>query len=313
MTVPFPDGRRFAFTVFDDTDGATLANVKPVYDLLYDLGFRTTKSTWVYPPRGSGRGACLQDEDYLTWLLELQSRGFELGLHNVGDGRFSREEILRGFEVFREKLGRYPACHTNHMDNDDNIYWFKDRFEWPVNHLYNAFYRLANRCYPISAGSDPASERYWGDTAKAHLQYIRNLTFNGINTLRSDPRMPYRVRRKSACSNLWFSSSDGHAVPEMNELMKPEHVDVLEAEGGACIAYTHFAFGFVGADGRLDPVFRRQMEYLAKKPGWYVPVTPLLDHLAAGHTTEDPGYAYRLGRNLLWLKDRFRKRVHHGR
>ena len=39
----FPHGKRFAFTIVDDTDVATVANVKPLYDLLHELGFRTTK------------------------------------------------------------------------------------------------------------------------------------------------------------------------------------------------------------------------------------------------------------------------------
>ena len=46
-TTMLPDGKRFAFTVFDDTDSATLENVRGVYALLAELGFRTTKSCWV--------------------------------------------------------------------------------------------------------------------------------------------------------------------------------------------------------------------------------------------------------------------------
>ena len=45
--IAWPDDRRFAFTIFDDTDNATLANIVPVYDLLAELGFRTTKSVWL--------------------------------------------------------------------------------------------------------------------------------------------------------------------------------------------------------------------------------------------------------------------------
>lgn len=38
--LPFPDGKRFVFTIIDDTDVATLSNVKPVYDLLHECGLR---------------------------------------------------------------------------------------------------------------------------------------------------------------------------------------------------------------------------------------------------------------------------------
>jgi len=43
---------------------------------------------------------------------------------------------------------------------------------------------------------------------------------------------------------------------------------------------THFGRGFY-EDGRLDPRFRRAMERLSKRPGWFVPVTPLLDYIQA--------------------------------
>jgi len=54
----------------------------------------------------------------------------------------------------------------------------------------------------------------------------------------------------------------------------------LEAEGGACIMYTHFGRGFY-EDGRLLPRFRALMERLAGRAGWFVPVTTLLDYIQA--------------------------------
>ena len=54
--------------------------------------------------------------------------------------------------------------------------------------------------------------------------------------------------------------------------------DRLEEEGGACIMYTHFGNGFY-QDGLLDNNFRRLMERLSQKNGWFVPVSTLLDYL----------------------------------
>lgn len=299
-TLSFPDNKRFAFTIFDDTDYSTLQNVKSVYDLLNDLGFKTTKSIWVYPPRGSFSGSCLQDPDYLSWIRELQADGFEIGLHNVGDGAFSRKEIHEGLEIYNALLGHYPTCHTNHAGNPDNIYWFKERFEWPINELYGLFWLIHSKSHS-SNGSNPASEYFWGDIAKQYLRYIRNLTFSGINTHQFDPKMPYRIQRNEAYSNLWFSSSDGASCTKMNQLLHSDNVDALEQQGGVSIVYTHFADGFVDAKGCLDTVFKRQMEYLAGKDGWFVPVTTLLDHIAINRSTDDPGYLYRFSLNLRWL------------
>jgi hypothetical protein len=49
----FPNNKKFAFTILDDTDLSTAENVGPVYRLLAELGMRTTKSVW---PLASVRG-----------------------------------------------------------------------------------------------------------------------------------------------------------------------------------------------------------------------------------------------------------------
>ena len=126
--------------------------------------------------------------------------------------------------------------------------------------------------------------------------------------------MPYRVKSKEAFSNLWFSSSDGQRIEEMRDLLSKANVDALEASGGACIVYTHFASGFVDAAGKVDPTFEQEIAYLASRGGWFVPVSTLLDYLAITHgSTADPGYRYRLARNIRWAIDRVRKRRRYGR
>ena len=66
--VQFPEGKRFAFTILDDTDGATLESVKPVYEFLADQGLRITKTVWVLPGTEqkleANRGESLADRDY---------------------------------------------------------------------------------------------------------------------------------------------------------------------------------------------------------------------------------------------------------
>jgi hypothetical protein len=83
LQAPWPDGKDFAFTVFDDTDGATVATVRDVYAFLRDCGLRTTKSVW--PMRGphtpvNGGDICAEPE-YRAWVVKLQSLGFEIGSH----------------------------------------------------------------------------------------------------------------------------------------------------------------------------------------------------------------------------------------
>ena len=85
MRYDIPGGKRFGFTILDDTDVATVANVGPVYDLLHHLGMRTTKTVWpVGAPEGSpnfSSSETLEDEDYRDFVLELERRGFEVTWH----------------------------------------------------------------------------------------------------------------------------------------------------------------------------------------------------------------------------------------
>ena len=86
----------FNFTIIDDTDDATLENIKPVYDFLYEKKIFITKTVWVYPPRDKhSKGDSLQRPEYLKYIKELSDKGFEIALHNVGSGDYTRDEIRR--------------------------------------------------------------------------------------------------------------------------------------------------------------------------------------------------------------------------
>lgn len=315
--VQFPGGRRFAFSVFDDADNGTVENLSPIYEMLNECRVLTTRSVWVYPPRGRFVGESLLDDAYLSFILNLQSLGFEIALHGVGDGVFTSKEIAEGLEIFRQKIGDYPRTHANHSANPSNLYWKHERFVFPINALYfmaTGALQPRNRMASHSFGNQPDSTHFWGGLAKHHIMYIRNLVFNNINTLACDPRMPYKIERKAKYSNLWFSSSDGHTVEEMTDLLAPENLDRLEEQGGASIVYTHFASGFVGPDGRVVRQFRKAIENLANRHGWFVPVGTLLDHLRASHAADsDPGYWYELTLNLHWVADRIAKKVRYHR
>lgn len=297
----WPDGKRFAFTIVDDTEYGFVHNLKPIYDFLHDLGFRTTKTVWVYPPRDHYRGGCLQDKEYLSFVKDLQEKGFEIVLHNVGSGRFTREEIIEGIELFRRLLGFYPYMQINHARNPDNLYWGYKRFAAPLSWLV----RLLGRRY---WGDEAGSDCFWGDYAKRCIKYMRNLVFVEVNTIKCDPRMPYRVKSKDAYSNYWFSSSDGHSVREFVHLLCPEAVDRLEQEEGCSIVYTHFGDGFVDSSGRLNSEFEQRMRYLAEKDGWFVPAGTILDHLLSQRKNgQFVSSAYLLRTSLLWLIHRLVK------
>jgi hypothetical protein len=75
MKIQWPDGKSFAFTVFDDPDRDVMHNTKPVYDFLRNLGFRTTKGVWMFDAEDhSGpTGLSCENRQYLDWILELKA------------------------------------------------------------------------------------------------------------------------------------------------------------------------------------------------------------------------------------------------
>lgn len=299
--IKWPENRDFAFTIVDDTDGATVKNVKPVYDYLYEKGIITTKTCWAYPSRDDVyTGECLEDENYKAFLSELKEKGFEIGFHNAGSGGFKREETISALEKFKEIFGDYPSLHINHSNNVENIYWGNKRFSGPVKWIYKI-----TKGKIKSLGDDEKSEYFWGDVCKKHIKYIRNRTFNGINTLKEDSRLVYREKGKEKYSNYWFSSSDGMRLEPFLKLLTKKNVDKLIKEKGLCIVYTHFAYEFVDENGKLNEEFKKTIDYIASKNGWFVPTGKILDYVLENKEYK-PSKFYEIAKDIKWFVERIR-------
>ena len=304
----WPLNKDFAFTIIDDTDNATLQNIAPVYDHLRSKSFKTTKTVWVYPPKDSFVGDTIQDPDYLSFLLDLENHGFEIQMHNVGSGEFTRPKIIEGLNIFKESFGRFPSMHINHSFNPDNIYWGYKRFGIILKSLIKLFKGKSRLFF----GDEKESTYFWGDLSKKHIKYIRNRVFNGINTLRMDPEMPYKEPNKPY-SNYWFSSSDGHTLEEFNDITNNLNIDKLKKEKGLSIIYTHFASGFVDSEGQLNATFKKNMDYLSKQNGWFVPASEILDYLLSQKQNDNTNSLYINKLDFRWLFDRIKKRLKYER
>jgi hypothetical protein len=109
------------------------------------------------------------------------------------------------------------------------------------------------------------------------VDYVRNFVFNEINLDRVNPTMPYHDRARPFV-NHWFSSSRGGNANSFCETLCEANQDRLEAEGGVCIMYAHFACGF-STNGTVNTRVERLLRRLAARDGWFVPVSMLLDFL----------------------------------
>jgi hypothetical protein len=302
--VGWPEGRAFAFSVFDDTDNATVENVGPVYTLLRDLGMRTTKSVWAIPGEGTPLigGTTSDDPGYRDWSLELQNSGFEIGSHGASPITSRREVVIRSLDRFRQIYGHDPHALANHSGCRESVYWGDARLSGTSRLAYNLMTGFRRRGY--FRGHREGDSLFWGDLCHERVRYVRNFTYTDINTLQACPIMPYHDPQRPYV-RAWFASSEGRNVESFTHCLGEAEQDRLEAEGGACIMYTHFASGF-WRDGELDPRFRELMQRLASKNGWFVPVTTLLDHLVERRGLTILTAAQRRTLEQRWLRSKIR-------
>jgi hypothetical protein len=286
--IRFPGGKRFAFSIIDDTDMTTLARVRPIYGVLERYGLRTTKTVWVYPttePENStNSGDTLSDPAYRDFIVDLQRKGFEIALHGVRGGSSRREDTLRGLETFKEVLGQYPRMFINHSMNKDNLYWGHNLLAFGPLRWMTGF---VNR-HEFS-GHDPGSPYFWGDVAKQRVTYVRRYTFEDINLLNINPSFPYRLDDKPLV-NYWFPTANGDRRVNFEELLTAANVERLVQQGGICLVYAHLGSGSFNQGDEVDPRFEARIRELVKHDGWFAPASEILDYLR-----KQPGWSGGLG------------------
>jgi hypothetical protein len=291
----WPEGRDFAFTVFDDPDGQPLSVSREVYALLDDLGLRTTKAVWtIEPPERNSSGETCESPAFLAFCRALQARGFEIAYHNGAPGTLHRADIIRSLDLFRSHFGHDPVSMANHY-NGDALYWGDARVSGTVRTLYNMVSRGPRKHF----GHVEGHPCFWGDICQQRIRYCRNFVYRKIDTLRACPYMPYSDPNRPFVQ-AWYASAEGPNRDSFVRQIAERDQDELEQQGGACIMYTHFGHGFV-RDGKLDPEFVRLLRRLAAKRGWFVPVATLLDYLASRRGIHQLSPLERSGLEWSWF------------
>ncbi|MBI5265628.1 MAG: hypothetical protein HY851_00185, partial [candidate division Zixibacteria bacterium] len=201
--------------------------------------------------------------------------GFEIGYHLATWHTSPREKTIQALDRYDELFGQPPTAMANHSKCRENMYWGAARLTGAAQLIYNLAtrFRQADR-YRGHIEGDPL---FWGDICKQKIRYCRNFIYNNINTLAACPFMPYHDPARPYV-NYWFASSEGSEVRSFNRRLSEKNQERLEEEAGLCIMYTHLACGFYG-NHQLQPEFRRLMERLARRNGWFAPVSTILDYL----------------------------------
>lgn len=307
---PFPGGRRFAFTILDDTDDATVENVRPVYDLLHELGMRTTKTVWPLDcPEGSDlyfAGQTLEDAEYLVFVRELVDRGFELAFHGATMETSDRQRTLRGLRFLDEAIGAPLSIYCNHGQNGENLYWGAHRYRTALLRIpLRAAERIARR--PRFDGHDPRSPRFWGDVCRERFRFVRGFTFPELDCGAIPPHGPYRLP-STPWVDHWFTTADAPDAPAFRRLVTPSAVRRLAADHGVCILSTHLGKRFV-RNGIVDPAVDDALRHIASLDGWFVPASVILEHQLAARGTGRISPISRWRLEMRHLATRVRTRI----
>lgn len=309
----WPDNRQFAFTILDDTDDTTVDNGKPVYDFLYNLGMRTTKTVWALDTPEDERGIFFEAETlaqphYEQWVHELARAGFEIAFHNARMNSSPRDDTIRALNHIEQTFHQKVRLHCNHGYNRENLHWGNQRYKSaPVRLFLNALQRF--RPAAPFEGDNPDSPWYWADIADQRIDYIRAFAFNKVNGLDIPPGRPFiDPLKQERC--IFFNTADAPNVYAFNRLITTSQIDRLQRNGGWCILSTHLGKGFY-RDGKLDPTFRDTMKNIADRDGWFVPVSQLLDHLVARLGKQPPTPLERLHMETSHLIDRVIAKIHY--
>jgi hypothetical protein len=272
----YPGGKRFGFTILSHAQHVPTGTLRPLYALFEELGLRTTQMVCSFATARSAAGT-LDDPEYRDFVVELKERGFEIGWAGASAESNERQRVIEGLDRFRDVIGAYPRVYVNHASKRENLYWGNDRIDQSL--LKAVIYRTASAPAGYFEGHLEGSPFWWGDICKERVDYVLNLTFDDINLSRINPSMPYTDPTRPLVKS-WFSACSAVDNAEFNQLLRPDRQEKLDREAGCCVVATDLSRGFI-RNQIIERLARKRFESIAAKPGWFVPVSTMLDHLKA--------------------------------
>jgi len=309
--IKYPEGAEFAFTILDDTDDTTVKNGKPVYELLKELGIRTTKTVWAFDaaPENKGpyfAGETLSSEEYKRWVRDLSDNGFEIAFHNATMGSSPRDETIHALNFIESEFGRPVRLHCNHGQNRENLFWGDQRY---TTYFLKTLMRLVakHKSWVTYEGANPDSPFYWADIASQKLSYIRSFAYKKLNGAKIPPGRPFRDGKKIH-NTMFFNTTDAPNIKAFNAIVNPDSIDKLHKQNGWAIISTHMGKGFY-LNGRLNVEFENTMRYLSALPGMYVPVSNLLDFIGSETGGDEPTIYERYKMEYMHIMDRIMARL----
>jgi len=166
-------------------------NIKPIYDLLETLGFRTSKTAWMKKCVGRSknfyRSQTMEEPEYAEYVHSLKKRdsrsvstaprwnrvlGINFGCPGKIQGTFRgipEDSLQPCRKQGQPLLGSGTVQHAG----------------IPSCLQIDPFFEST-----LLSGQDPESDFFWGDACRNHIKYMRNFCYDEVNVLKINPSMP---------------------------------------------------------------------------------------------------------------------------
>jgi hypothetical protein len=195
-------------------------------------------------PDSALRGVTLEDPKYLDYCQKLHENGFEICLHGASAGNNTREYTLNALDFLERHFGRCDTfiCHAK---NADNLYWEGKVTSLPVLRRLLKWY-----CRHECSGEVEQSPYFWGDLCKERINQVRLFRTRRIDTLKSNPSMPYFNPHKLYVKG-WFTATKRRII----DCATPQARAMLKCNYGLTVLY-QYLFRYTDPHTlKIDPRF----------------------------------------------------------
>lgn len=280
---PYPDGRRFAFTLVHDADGAYSRRLAPLFEVFDSLNLKLTVTAftlWAAWAHGGGiwdewpagslehpMGVPLEDGKEREFYLGLARNGHEIAMHAASETSDTRQSLSRAFDLFEELFGKQP--------------------------LYVEHSSANNLDAQVREGSEPDSPYFNQDLLRQRCRWVwlddphaladqGHPSFYDIQACHGSPlrasQVSFGLTNAFRRSGRWgWGNGDGFL-----EVYTEERILELERNRGLALVYTHLQEGWRDAQsGHMRQEIRARLEFLASRCGWFAPAGVILDRLQA--------------------------------
>ncbi len=220
----------FTLVITNDPDHGRVKEYRKVFDELDKLGVKITTACFcTIKDDGSGLAKhcrkgethTLSDPEYRELMVELKSQGHEIAYHGYSQCSDTREEFLRGIDIFTKIFGEPPKTFIKHG-----------------GHFGHHRLNMVKKEDLSYEGCRPKSLYFVADIIENNFKWVWELhrLFDPLGEPDPIVRFDYEIVYPRAFNfGFWR-----HRLENLDQ--SEEYLEELAEKGGVYLGYTHFGY-----------------------------------------------------------------------